>query len=129
MHVLLAEDVEDTRAMMAEMLRQRGHQATLVTNGAEAVQLIESAPTPPFDVIVMDVIMPVMGGLTAVQRIRELPTGQALPILLITGVDYTYLQAWQTGADMMLRKPISLPVFIASVEKLASRSGRFLRRV
>ena len=80
--VLLVEDVELNRVLIAEMLRSYGHEVAAAENGQEAVTL---AAREPFDVVLMDVQMPVMDGVEATRQIRRLPPpAGAVPILALS---------------------------------------------
>ncbi|GLR83076.1 PAS domain S-box protein (plasmid) [Azospirillum oryzae] len=83
LHVLVAEDNEINRDIVVTMLRRAGHRVTAVEDGLQAVRLVEEGG---FDLVLMDVQMPVMDGVTATRHIRAMP-GEAgrLPIVALTG--------------------------------------------
>ena len=83
MRILIAEDVEDTRYLMKVLLEMKGHSVTEATNGPEAV---ERAATDHPDLILMDVTMPVMDGLTATRSIRANPTTSLIPIVAVSAL-------------------------------------------
>ena len=82
-HVLLVEDNLVNHAVMLKLLQKLGFERVDgAWNGAEAVRLIKQKPLS-FDVILMDISMPVMDGLEATQHIREM--GVEMPIIAVTG--------------------------------------------
>jgi CheY-like chemotaxis protein len=105
--VLLVEDVELNRKLIAEMLTAHGHHVTLAMIGQEAVELVAREP---FDVVLMDVQMPVMDGEEATRMIRRLPppAGEmpvfALSANVMAAERERYLRAGMNGA---LAKPIN----------------------
>jgi signal transduction histidine kinase/DNA-binding response OmpR family regulator len=107
--VLLAEDVELNQVLITDMLQSRGHEVTLARNGVEAV---EAAARGQYDVVLMDVQMPVMDGIEATKRIRKLPAPAGeVPVLALSAnvmaVDQArYMAAGMSGA---LSKPIDWP--------------------
>ena len=107
--VLLVEDVELNRLLIADMLRSHGHEVTPAANGLEAVEMAEREP---FDVILMDVQMPVMNGIEATRRIRKLPPpAGAVPVLALSANVREEDQARYRAAGMngALAKPIDWP--------------------
>ena len=83
LHVLLAEDNPVNQRLAASLIQRRGHRVTIVENGRDAVEAIANQS---FDVVLMDVQMPEMGGFeaTAIIRTRERDTGTHVPIIAIT---------------------------------------------
>jgi CheY-like chemotaxis protein len=108
MRILIAEDNAINRELATQMLARLGLSATTVANGREAVA---AAAAEPFDLILMDIQMPEMDGMTAAAAIRALPgaAGQ-IPIVAVTanamlGDRERYLAA---GFDDYLAKPLRL---------------------
>ncbi|SMF91535.1 PAS domain S-box-containing protein [Azospirillum oryzae] len=106
LHVLVAEDNEINRDIVVTMLRRAGHRVTAVEDGLQAVRLVEEGG---FDLVLMDVQMPVMDGVTATRHIRAMP-GEAgrLPIVALTGNVMPGHRAEYLAAGMTayLTKPI-----------------------
>ncbi len=81
--VLVAEDGKVNQEVAAGLLRRRGHQVDIVDDGQSALQALDSAN---YDVVLMDIEMPRLGGLEAIERIRsDEPSGQRQPVIAITG--------------------------------------------
>ena len=119
LHVLLADDSEANRALLSTILAAAGVRVHMVENGAEAVRAVE---TGAFDLVLMDVHMPVMDGVEATRRIRALgPAYARLPIVALTANVLpeqvaTYRAA---GMDDHLGKPVRPPELLATVAKWA----------
>jgi len=79
--VLLVEDNELNQEVAASIIRKRGAVLTIAANGSEAVELVQKQT---FDLVLMDLHMPVMGGIEATRQIRELPQGRTLPVVAMT---------------------------------------------
>jgi CheY-like chemotaxis protein len=82
MRILFADDQLDTRLLYQVAFTQAGHEVHLAGNGQEAVQ---AAGAANFDVIVLDIGMPVLNGLEAMHQIRQLPGHEKTPIAMFTG--------------------------------------------
>jgi CheY-like chemotaxis protein len=120
-HVLVADDNEMNRTMLKRMLMQEGASVSLAENGLQAVQAVQQAPHA-FDVVLMDVKMPVMDGLTAIALIRNqlAPSApNALPILACSAGVHPQdcCDALAAGAAGFVSKPI---MRTALLEKLKS---------
>ena len=81
-HILVVDDNRLIRSVVAIHLRDRGHEVSEASNGAQAIELIH---TTAFDAVLMDLQMPVMDGVSATQVLRSEAAYEALPIFAFTG--------------------------------------------
>ena len=104
--VLVVDDDITTRFLAREALELQGFGVHEVGDGAAAVAAVDDA-CPDF--ILMDVVMPEMDGFTACSRIRDMPAGRHVPILMMTGLDdiESINRAYQVGATDFTTKPIN----------------------
>jgi signal transduction histidine kinase/ActR/RegA family two-component response regulator len=118
--VLVAEDNPVNQQVASGVLRRRGHTVTLANDGREALAAIN---TQDFDVVLMDVQMPEMGGFEATEiiRAREAVTGAHLPIVAMTAHALVgdRERCLAAGMDDYLRKPINAVEVCALIERLA----------
>src|SRR5258708_13140739 len=104
MHILLADNELDTCRLFTMAFELHGHTTTVASNGVEALQAVQDHA---FDAIIMDGGMPEMNGLVATLRIRSLPNGRAVPIILFTAYrGYTETMAQEAGATLLVYKPV-----------------------
>ncbi|HYH41616.1 MAG TPA: response regulator [Burkholderiales bacterium] len=106
MRILIAEDVEDTRYLMKTLLEMKGHCVTEACNGREAV---ERAVVDHPDLILMDVTMPVMDGLSATRNIKANPETSLIPVVAISALmgDPTWRgRALASGCSDCYAKPL-----------------------
>jgi two-component system sensor histidine kinase/response regulator len=119
LRVLVAEDNPTNQTLVAALLEQRGHHVSMVGNGRLAV---ERATRQPFDVILMDVQMPEMGGLEATAAIRaaERHTGGHVPIVALTARAMTgdREQCLAAGMDAYVPKPIRAEELFAAIDAI-----------
>ena len=121
--VLVVDDHEDTRELIAEFVSISGFKSLTANDGQEAVELAHRELP---DVIVMDVAMPRMTGIEATQALRGSSRTRALPILILTGQgNETLRSALAAGANAAYAKPCPLETIVAAVRGLlsVSRSG------
>jgi PAS domain S-box-containing protein len=112
LNILVAEDNEINRELMIEILADRGSNVTIVTDGKEAVEAVERAKTEqrPFDLVFMDLRMPVLDGVGATRAIRASGIdATTLPIIAVTAsVHQDAMDAcWQAGMQDYVTKPLS----------------------
>jgi two-component system sensor histidine kinase/response regulator len=120
LHILVAEDNAVNRTLVTTLLKKRGHSVKAVENGREAVEATKKAGARQFDIVVMDVQMPKMGGFEATEAIRagERSTGQHVPIVALTAhaMQGDRARCLEAGMDGYLTKPIDVDELIATVE-------------
>lgn len=123
--VLLVEDNAVNRIIATKLLEKRGHIVIAVENGALAVDI---TGTDQFDVVLMDISMPVMDGLTATVRIREREhvTGGHLPIVAVTAhaLDQDRARCLAAGMDDYIPKPIKSSDLFATVARLGQPTAQ-----
>ena len=110
LHVLLAEDNELNREIAEFLLRNEGISVTSAENGSEALRLFRNAAPDTFDVILMDVMMPVMDGLEATRRLRALdrPDAKTVPVFAMTANAFAddIRRCKDAGMNEHLSKPL-----------------------
>jgi signal transduction histidine kinase/CheY-like chemotaxis protein len=118
-HVLLVEDLDINRELCAGMLHAMGHTVEIACDGAEAVQAFAGAQRP-FDLVLMDVNMPVMDGLEATRRIRGMGgAGASTPIVALTAsaLPEEVARCLQAGMDGHLSKPITQSILTRGLSR------------
>ncbi len=104
-HILLVEDIPVNQEVAQMLLESMGMQVSLADNGKTAVDMVSAGP---FDLVCLDIQMPVMDGIQAAQAIRQLPAGQAVPIVAMTANAFNAdrEQCLQAGMNDHVAKPI-----------------------
>lgn len=115
--VLIAEDEENIRSVVALNLRNAKYDVTEVDNGKIAVETFEkSLFSNPFDVVLLDVMMPVMDGLQACHEIRQKSKTVGIIILSARSMDGDKLSGLTMGADDYIVKGVSMAEVVARVD-------------
>jgi len=121
LRVLVAEDNPVNRKLVTTLLKKRGHSVKAVENGRQAVAAVGSHTGGPFDVVLMDLQMPEMGGLEATRAIRdhEMQGARRLPLVALTAhaMHGDRARCLDAGMDGYLSKPIDVDELIATVER------------
>lgn len=121
LHVLLAEDNELNREIAVFLLEKEGMEITACENGAEAVKAFRESPQGYYDLILMDIMMPVMDGYEASRQIRSLPRRDAavIPIFAMTANAFQddIEKSYKSGMNEHLTKPLHTEVVLATIRK------------
>jgi PAS domain S-box-containing protein len=119
--ILLAEDNAVNAQFITKVLERQGHQLTLAENGQQALELLAGQP---FDCILMDVQMPVMGGdqATLIIREQERQQGGHIPIIALTAhaMDDERQRLLQQGFDAHVAKPVDIVLLSAELQRLTA---------
>ena len=121
MRLLVVEDEEAMRTALVETLRAEGYRVIGASNGAAG---LERACTEPFDLVLLDVMMPELDGFALCRELRK--RGKAMPVLMLTakGQVDDRVDGLDSGADDYLVKPFSLRELLARVRALLRRTER-----
>ena len=121
-HILLAEDNELNREIAEEILNAYGFEVDIAENGVIAVEKVGAAAPGQYDLVLMDVQMPIMDGYTATRRIRELenPALAGIPILAMTAnaFDEDRRNALESGMNGFLSKSIVIAYLVQEMRKI-----------
>jgi signal transduction histidine kinase/DNA-binding response OmpR family regulator/ABC-type amino acid transport substrate-binding protein len=121
-HILLVEDNELNREIAQEILQEYGFLVDSAENGAVAVEKVSTAAPGSYDLVLMDVQMPIMDGYTATRKIRALddPARAKLPILAMTAnaFDEDRRNALESGMNGFLSKPIVIGDLVQELHKI-----------
>ncbi len=121
LNILLVEDNLVNQKLATRLLEKAGHKVTIANNGQEALDMLENQS---FDLVFMDVQMPVMNGFEATQRIRdrEKATGKHIPIIAMTAhaMKGDREKCLRTGMDGYISKPIQAEELYKTLEEISS---------
>lgn len=112
--VLVVDDDPDIRDLLVSVLRDDGYDAEAARNGREALDLLERWPA---DVVVLDLMMPVMDGWTFAERLRE--KRLAIPIVVLSAATDVKRHAERLGAADVVAKPFDIDLLLPRIARLA----------
>ena len=112
--LLVVDDDESNRDLLARRLERRGHSVALADGGRRALEMVACRP---FDVILLDVMMPEMSGLEVLKTLRRTHNPAALPVIMATARHQSedIVEALRLGANDYVTKPLDFPVVLARV--------------
>lgn len=120
LRILIVEDNQDIAQNIGDFLEARGHIADFAMNGLNGLHLVL---TGAYDVMILDIMMPGMDGLTVCRKFRESDAKQ-IPVLMLTARDALHdkLSGFESGADDYLVKPFALQELLARIYALLKRN-------
>ena len=126
LHILLAEDNELNMEIAEFMLQNEGVDVTKAWNGQEAVEVFEKSRSGEFDVILMDIMMPIMNGYEVAKTIRSMDREDAktIPIIAMTANAFTEdrIRAKEAGMDEHISKPVDVELLVKIIHKLVKNN-------
>ena len=132
MHFLCAEDNELNAEILSELLEIEGASCEICENGQVIVELFEQSKPGEFDMILMDVQMPIMNGYEATKAIRNgtHPLAKTIPIIAMTANAFSedIQNSLNVGMDAHVSKPVDMKTLIKTVHSIQSGGGQNLRR-
>jgi two-component system alkaline phosphatase synthesis response regulator PhoP len=117
--ILIVDDEPDIIEFLSYNFRKKGYEVVTANNGSNG---IKSALSELPDIIISDILMPEMNGITMCRNLRILPGFDKIPVIFLSAVndDYRVLSAMDAGADHYVSKPIRIEILGNMVEELLS---------
>jgi len=110
--VLLAEDDQDIRDVVQEVLEERGYDVIPARTGRQALDFLATADVDARpDVVILDLMMPIVTGWQVLEEIRQRPDLENIPVIILTAVS----QDMPTGVTAVLRKPFNIDELLALI--------------
>ena len=121
--ILIADDEQDIRDLVAYNLSREGFATETAANGREAIEKLEANPAT---LVILDIMMPEMDGFEACRAIRANPKTSGIPVLFLTARagEVDQIVSLELGADDYVQKPVSPRILVARVKSLLRRSER-----
>jgi diguanylate cyclase (GGDEF)-like protein len=118
--ILIVDDISDNRTILTRRFQSRGFDVVEADNGLTAIELIDQTP---FDVVLLDVMMPGIDGIETLKRIRGQRSASALPVIMVTAKSESanIVDALELGANDYVTKPVDFAVALARVNTQISR--------
>ncbi len=124
LRILLVDDNELNRLVGQEMLEEAGFTVELACDGQQAVDCLSAAHSHYYSAILMDIMMPVLDGISATKKIRNLPQGQNIPIIAVSAnTNIEYMPDYSTaGMSAYINKPINEQQLWQTLEQLINQT-------
>jgi CheY-like chemotaxis protein len=118
--VMVVEDDEDLRAFYRLALLAAGYDVVAVSDGIDALRIIDGNTLP--DLVMLDMLLPHVGGRDVQQELKAHPETRHIPILVVTGTDLAGME--ESEVDCVLRKPTSPEALLEAVRRCLRSAGR-----
>jgi putative two-component system response regulator len=114
-NILVVDDVPANLTLLTDMLKEKGHRVRPVPSGKLALKAVEHEPP---DIILLDIMMPVMDGYETCRRLKENPETRDIPVVFLTAKAEVEdeMKGFELGAVDYITKPISPPIVLARVQ-------------
>lgn len=121
--ILIVEDDDVTSYMLEFLLQREGYTVTKANDGKEALKLIENSK--PFDIVLLDIMIPYINGFELVSHIRSQPAWEKTPVLMLSGKsqEKDIIKALDTGATDYIVKPFQPGEVLARIRKATTASS------
>jgi DNA-binding response OmpR family regulator len=118
--ILVADDEEALRRLLASCLEAEGYELITARNGAEALSLADSQKP---DLIILDVVMPLIDGFEVLRLLRKNSVTEDAPVIMLTVKDaeQDIARGWELGVDFYLTKPFELQELLSVIRSLLAR--------
>jgi two-component system chemotaxis response regulator CheY len=113
--ILIADDAEFSRSRISRTLNEAGYQVIEAQNGSEALDAYHNEHP---DLVIMDIGMPVMDGLTALRQIKAVDPSAKIVVLSRIGQEKSVVEALEAGAETFLLKPFDSNFVLAAVDQV-----------
>ncbi|MEY3965621.1 MAG: hypothetical protein RL263_790 [Bacteroidota bacterium] len=119
--ILIVDDEQDILELIRHALNKEGYEVHIAVNGQQAIE--KTAKVQP-DLILMDVMMPIMDGMEACRQLKEDPATQQIPIIFLTArsEEFAELAGFEAGADDYIAKPIRTRVLTSRIKAILRRN-------
>ncbi|MCA9108777.1 MAG: response regulator [Planctomycetaceae bacterium] len=116
--IVVADDTPANQFLLERLLTRQGARVTIVANGSELLDFIDNSDPPEVDVILMDMLMPVMNGFDATRELRQ--RGHQIPVIAVTAAASRDNQSVciDAGCDIVVTKPIDLVELYFAIDKV-----------
>lgn len=118
LHIVIVDDDEDIRELLTFSLRNEGYGVTDFENGRECWEFLSAEPPP--DLVILDVMMPAMGGFEVLKKIRQDDRLAEIPVIILTSRDREedVVEGFESGADYYMSKPFSPRELVARIQRV-----------
>ena len=118
--ILLAEDDLEIRDIVQELLEEKGYDVIPARTGRQALDFLSLDPRSPPDLVILDLMMPIVTGWQVLEAIQQDPMLSKVPVVILTAMS----QDRPTGAAAFLRKPFQVEALLETVQRLGGAASR-----